>query len=216
MLKQILILHSNGKIHGNLNPAYILPYRDGMILLDAFLFKDEVEIEKLSQKKMKITKNHRYSSPDIIQNRGNVKREDDLFSIGIIALEMCFGRIPLDINQYFSLTRERIHELFIDRNYSKDLIDIISNLLVEGKYEIKINQIKSGRTYKYKKISLDFCIEKVRKVKLNNSCFIKVDCGLSQINYDLEIIENENGLTKLSDYLKFFKNITEVDFESIS
>lgn len=48
----------------------------------------------------------------------------------MILLEMCFGCIPLDLETQFSLTQEEIEHLFFEKNYSQQLIEIITNLLI--------------------------------------------------------------------------------------
>lgn len=109
-------------------------------------------------KRMKVT-NFTYSSPNIIQSSGGIFKEDDYFSVGMILLEMCMGSVPFDINEYFTIEREKMGKLFRGKKYSKELIEIITNLLIErkvyipaDKFIVKISKRSREVKYQYSKV----------------------------------------------------------------
>lgn len=121
LIRQIEILHCNRLFHGCLDPNFILLFSndDGVIILDA------------------LKSNFKFSNQKVIKNQRSISKEDDMWSIGMILLEMCLGYIPSDLDEYFTISREKIEELFRERNYSQNLIEIIIKLLIDRKIIFK-------------------------------------------------------------------------------
>lgn len=128
--KSVGLLHESGLIHGHLDPNSIVQFsRDETgTVLDPSDYTKEKEV-----KKMKISKDYRYSSPEVIQNIRKLRKEDDYWSMGMILLEMCLGDIPFDVEEYFKITKEKIEKLLKERNYSQETVDIIINLIINRK-----------------------------------------------------------------------------------
>lgn len=122
-------------VHGHLDPSYIIPYSKdkGIIILDAFCSSEQEEEKGRTVKRIKIIRDFRYSSPEVIQSSKYLKIENDYWSIGMILLEMCLGNIPFNVNEYYMITKEEIEKLFETKDYSQELLEIIINLLINRK-----------------------------------------------------------------------------------
>lgn len=143
LLSQIAVLHSNGFVHGNLDPSYIVPYdKDGIIVLDLFMIKYEKDIREPVRRSCK------YSKPNL-NNIRKINRNEDFWSVGMMALEMCLGEIPFDISEYVNLTKDKIFQLFVNKKYSNELITIIAELLIDSKMNIN-SLFKKERPILYK------------------------------------------------------------------
>lgn len=94
--------------------------------------------EDFKVERNRIQKNFKYSSPEVIENRRSLREEDDYWSIGMIALEMCLGRIPFDVDEYFNLKRDKIEKLIEEKGYSKELNNRISELLFNKMYMLSL------------------------------------------------------------------------------
>lgn len=152
--EQIEILHEHGLVHGNLNPNYIALFssnEEGIIILDAFRSNIELKNGQLKRKRLKFNRNYKYSSPSIILNKREARREDDFFSLGMIAIEMCFGVIPFDMKEYFSISKNNICNLFKRKNYSQELVDIITELIIGRKELDFIHRIVSEQDFNERK-----------------------------------------------------------------
>lgn len=206
---QVELIHDAGLVLGSLDSSFIIPFSDdkGLIILDAFISSKDVENYDRSVKRLKVTKDYRYSSPETIQNFRPINNEDDYWSIGIILLEMCFGFIPLEINEYFTLTKEKILNLFTEKCYSLELIEIITNLLLNrGNIlpEIKAKSIEvHHQRLKYKRESINFRNNRIRRLRLESNSKIKLDCQL-----DSEIF------TIMNKKIRSFDRIKEVNISS--
>lgn len=175
-------MHNSSLVHGSLNPDSLLPFSDGegMIILDAFISTQEKEDNERFVKRLRIT-NFKYSSPEIIQNSRSLKREDDYWSIGLILVEMCFGRIPFDINEYFTITREKISHLFRDTTYSQELIEIIINLLIYKRPALSGDEIIPDhiqtKAKKFRRMPFDY--KRAKTLIFKSKKKLKLDCKLT-------------------------------------
>lgn len=73
--------------------------------------------------------NH-YSEPENFNNKSIEDVKSNIWSLGIILLEMCFGHIPFKVHQYVNIDGELIKSTFIKKCYSLQLIDFIYCCLV--------------------------------------------------------------------------------------
>lgn len=169
LLEQVNILHLNDYVHGNLDPEYIVPFdrNDGIIILDSFLSVKSRYTKKLIERRRNI-KTLKYTRPE----SETLTKEDDLFSLGLLMMEMCLSEIPLKREEYSFLTKEKIQEL-MKNSVSQDLINIIVQLVID-KTEIK--EILA-RSFIKKRI-------KVKQIfrRCNNSNHvskINIDCNIS-------------------------------------
>lgn len=165
IIQQIEILNDNGYIHGSLNPNFIIPFSndDGVIILDSFK----------SLYKQNFIEDYKYSSPQVIQNSRPAKKEDDIWSIGMILLEMSLGVIPFDINEYFCLNKEMIEKALDEKKFSQKLKGIIINLLInrkvtEKEVEGKVNQ-KNRHKFRINWQNSIFEKNRIEKILLNSN-----------------------------------------------
>lgn len=191
MIQQIEILHNKGLVHGNLNPKNIIPFSsgDGVIILDALTVLNNSELKKAN----------RYSSPEILQNSRSKMKEDDNWSVGMIMMEMCFSQIPLKMEEYFSISKEKIEKLFQEKNYSQELIEIIINQLINRKISREKEIKEENRVIKRKsgmeKSENDI---KRKRISLNGNEKVKIDSRITSESKEV-IKENHKNLSKIKE-----------------
>lgn len=185
-------MHSSGLVHGSLDPRYIFPFSrdDGIIILDAF---------KSSNNQISV-KYNKYSSPEVILCSRSVQREDDYWSIGMMLLEMCLGGIPLEIDEYSTLNREKIEDLIREKNCLELKEKIIRALinrkidLLENKSEIQTFSRKYKRNLTRKNVK-----QRIRRVNFESKVKLSLDCSLNTRMFN---IINRN--------MKYLKNLIEI------
>lgn len=118
LLVQVEILHKYGLVHRNLDPNLILASTDcEIMILDAFRAVDN-----------QLLKEDCVNYPP--KTKSNKTKEDDCHSIGLILLEMSFGGLLCDTDICLSLSMEKIEELFKEKIYSHDFVEILIDLLI--------------------------------------------------------------------------------------
>lgn len=110
--------------------------------------------------------NYIYQPPEFIDSQHFKINYNCYWSIGILLLEMCFGKVPFEITEYYTISKEKIQILFIAKEYSQDLIDFVCFCLNLKRSKRKVhneilqhcfftNDIKSGREYRVKRPRLN-------------------------------------------------------------
>ncbi|HSX37455.1 MAG TPA: protein kinase [Chlamydiales bacterium] len=126
-------LHGHGVIHGDLKPDNILVTESGDIKLIDFGISQFVEEGKDPEKRLRMMGTPHYMSPEQKERPDTVSYPSDIFSLGIIAYELYFGRLAHGVIQTGKLPRglqkilSKALELDPADRY-QDIIDVIADL----------------------------------------------------------------------------------------
>lgn len=122
-------LHQQGITHGNLKPENIFVYSDNPIirLSDMLFYGPNNNIITLNSV---VSSSHiRYLSPEVIFLHHPRTESSDIWSIGIILLELCFGYYSFGTYQYRSIDPDTIMKIFQNSEFSELMICFILECL---------------------------------------------------------------------------------------
>lgn len=123
-------LEQNKKTHGHLIPSNIIIGNDGIIKLSDFYINPFIESTSLFENILE--RQNRYTNLNILQ------KNNDIWSLGVILLDLTFGKDCLSDNEISKITPKKVKSLFqYDSFYSNEMSQFISQC-----FEIKTKRPK--------------------------------------------------------------------------
>ncbi len=130
-------LHSHGVIHGDLKPENILITEEGDVkVIDFGISRLHGEKNVTSQKPEKIAGTPHYMSPEQKESSANITYASDIYSLGIIAYELCMGKLSFGV----------IHPSFLPKGLRK-IIEKALAVSVEERYQTVVAFISDLSSY---------------------------------------------------------------------
>lgn len=217
LLYKILIglkaLHNEGKVHRNLNPDNILLDSSGKVKFSNVAYCNEVldEFRGLNQEKLQDLSSI-FIAPEVFENSSRCNKSADIWSIGIIAIEMVYGdferlskEIVLEVDGLINFRKFLDDENKFEKIYGwipKNLLSFIKKCLVPSSEN---------------RISVTECLELplFKNVKYDGYfTFLKENQEIKKIRsnvLDLRIEKSSNSNDSLPTNQGRFLNVSEAE-----